>query len=227
MWNDPIVEEVRQARLQIEAECDFDVEKIYARMLEAQKANPRPLITQPLSREKKWKEYKSKEAVELPLIAEQQERYSLQFQPQHQNVIISSQAPEPVGPYPHAHRVGNLLFLSGVGPRERGSKKIPGVELDETGNIISYDIAAQCHSVFRNIKYILEEAGSSWDKIVDVTVFLTNLEADFPTFNRIYAEYFQKNQPCRTTVEVNRLPTPIAIELKVIATTKEHERGID
>jgi len=132
--------------------------------------------------------------------------------------IHSNKAPEPVGLYPHARRVGNLLFLSGVGPREKGSKKIPGVELDEKGNIISYDIEAQCHSVFRNIKYILEEAGSDWKNIVDVTVFLTNMKADFTTYNRIYAEYFNTNQPCRTTIEVNCLPTPIAIELKVIAT---------
>lgn len=141
--------------------------------------------------------------------------------------IMSSQAPEPVGPYPHARRVGNLLFLSGIGPRERGSKKIPGVELDEIGNIISYDIALQCHAVFRNVKYVLEEAGSRWDNIVDVTVFLTNLKVDFPTFNRIYAEHFKENQPCRTTVEVNRLPTPIAIELKVIATMNEQEPGVE
>lgn len=132
--------------------------------------------------------------------------------------IHSSKAPEPVGLYPHARKVGNLLFLSGVGPRERGTKKIPGVELDEQGNIISYDIETQCHSVFRNIKYILEDAGSSWDKIVDVTVFLTNMKDDFKTYNKIYAEYFKDNQPCRTTVEINKLPTPIAIELKVIAT---------
>jgi len=132
--------------------------------------------------------------------------------------IHSSKAPEPVGLYPHARRVGNLLFLSGVGPRERGSKKIPGVELDEQGNIVSYDIEAQCHSVFRNIRYILEDAGSGWDKIVDVTVFLTNMKDDFKTYNKIYAEYFKDNQPCRTTVEINKLPTPIAIELKVIAT---------
>lgn len=132
--------------------------------------------------------------------------------------IHSSKAPEPVGLYPHARRVGDLLFLSGVGPRERGTKKIPGVELDEQGNIVSYDIEAQCHSVFRNIRYILEDAGSSWDKIVDVTVFLTNMKDDFKTYNRIYAEYFKDNQPCRTTVEINCLPTPIAIELKVIAT---------
>jgi 2-aminomuconate deaminase len=218
MWDDPIVEEVRQARLQIEAECDFDFEKIYARMLEAQKTNPRPLITQPLSREKKWKEYEYKEATALPLVAEQRERYLPKSQPPQQDVFISSQAPEPVGPYPHARRVGNMLFLSGVGPRERGSEKIPGVDLDANGNVVTNDVAAQCHAVFRNIKYILEEAGSSWDNIVDVTVFLTNMKADFPTFNRIYAEYFKDNQPCRTTVEVNRLPTPIAIELKVIAT---------
>lgn len=132
--------------------------------------------------------------------------------------IYSGKAPEPVGLYPHARRVGNLLFLSGVGPREKGSKKIPGVELDDNGNIVAYDIATQCHSVFRNIQYILEDAGSSWDKIVDVTVFLTNMKDDFPIYNRIYAEYFKDNLPCRTTLEINCLPTPIAIELKVIAT---------
>lgn len=132
--------------------------------------------------------------------------------------IESSKAPEPVGLYPHARRVGDLLFLSGVGPRERGTKQIPGVELNDEGNIVSYDIEAQCHSVFRNIRYILEDAGSSWDKIVDVTVFLTNMKDDFATYNRIYAEYFKDNLPCRTTVEINCLPTPIAIELKVIAT---------
>src|ERR1043166_8486322 len=119
--------------------------------------------------------------------------------------IESGKAPEPVGLYPHARRVGNFLFLSGVGPRERGTKKIPGVELDEKGNIVSYDIEAQCHSVFKNVKYILEDAGSSWNKIVDVTVFLTNMRDDFATYNRIYAEYFKDNLPCRTTVEVNAL----------------------
>jgi len=131
--------------------------------------------------------------------------------------IDSSKAPEPVGLYPHARKVGNLLFLSGVGPREKGAKKIPGVEIDENGQIISYDIEAQCHSVFRNIKYILEDAGSSWDKIIDVTVFLTNMKDDFPKYNKIWAEYFKENQPCRTTIEINKLPTPIAIELKVLA----------
>lgn len=131
--------------------------------------------------------------------------------------INSSKAPEPVGLYPHARRVGNLLFLSGVGPRERGQKKIPGVELDSNGNISSYDIETQCHSVFKNIRYILEDAGSSWDKLIDVTVFLTNMKDDFPTYNKIYAEYFKDNQPCRTTIEIKSLPTPIAIELKCIA----------
>ena len=132
--------------------------------------------------------------------------------------VDSQKAPEPVGLYPHARRVGNLLFLSGVGPRERGSKAIPGVELDAQGNIVSYDIEAQCHSVFRNVRYILEDAGSSWDKLVDVTVYLTNMKKDFPTYNRLWAEYFKDNPPCRTTLEINRLPTPIAIELKCIAT---------
>ncbi len=134
------------------------------------------------------------------------------------NILNSSKAPEPVGLYPHARKVGNLLFLSGVGPREKGSKTIPGVELDEEGNIVSYDIAAQCHSVFNNIKYILEDCGSSWKQIVDVTVFLTNIKDDFKTYNKIYADYFKDNLPCRTTLEINCLPTPIAIELKVIAT---------
>ena len=133
-------------------------------------------------------------------------------------IINSSKAPEPVGLYPHARRAGNLLFLSGVGPRERGSKKIPGVELNDEGKIISYDIAAQCHSVFKNVKYILEDAGSGWDKLIDVTVFLTNMKADFAVYNNIYAEYFKVNQPCRTTIEISSLPTPIAIELKCIAT---------
>lgn len=135
-----------------------------------------------------------------------------------QNSIESGKAPEPVGLYPHARKVGNLLFLSGVGPREKGSKNIPGVTLDENRNIISYDIAEQCHSVFRNIRYILEDAGSSWDKIIDVTVFLTNMKDDFPIYNKIWAEYFSENPPCRTTIEINCLPTPIGIELKVIAT---------
>lgn len=133
-------------------------------------------------------------------------------------VINSAKAPEPVGRYPHARRVGNLLFLSGVGPRERGTKLIPGVELNDAGEIVSYNIETQCRSVFQNVRYILEDAGSSWNKIVDVTVFLTNMKDDFAGYNRIYAEYFAENQPCRTTVEVNKLPTPIAIELKVIAT---------
>ena len=132
--------------------------------------------------------------------------------------LYSSKAPEPVGSYPHARKVGNLLFLSGIGPRERGSKDIPGVTLDAEGNILNYDIEKQCHSVFNNVKTVLEEAGSGWDKMVDVTVFLTNMKADFATYNRIYAEYFKENQPCRTTVEIKSLPTPIAIELKVIAT---------
>lgn len=131
--------------------------------------------------------------------------------------VNANDAPEPVGAYPHARKVGNLLFLSGVGPRQKGSKEIPGVTLDDQGNIKSYDIETQCHAVFQNVKFILDASGSSWDKLVDVTVFLTNMKKDFPIFNKIYAEYFKENQPCRTTVEVNALPTPIAIELKCIA----------
>ena len=139
--------------------------------------------------------------------------------------INVSQAPKPVGLYPHARQVGNLLFLSGVGPRKAGTDKIPGVELDQQGNILSYDIAAQCHSVFQNIRIILEASGATWLDLVDVTVFLTNMKDDFATYNRIYAEYFHDNRPCRTTVEINKLPTPISIELKCIASlySKHHK----
>ncbi len=132
--------------------------------------------------------------------------------------LKTDKAPEPVGNYPHARKVGNLLFLSGVGPRKPGTKVIPGVMVDGQGNALGHDIEIQCHSVFENVKIILEEAGSSWGNLVDVTVFLTNMKRDFETYNRIYAEYFKDNQPCRTTVEVTSLPTPIAIELKCIAT---------
>ena len=133
------------------------------------------------------------------------------------SAISSNKAPEPVGHYPHARRVGDLLFLSGVGPRERGSKKIPGVELDAEGRVVSYDIETQVRSVFQNVRWILEDSGSSWEKIVDVTVFLTNMKEDFPTYNRLWKEYFAQDPPCRTTLEINCLPTPIAIELKVVA----------
>ena len=132
----------------------------------------------------------------------------------------SKRAAEPVGAFPHAKRVGDLLFLSGIGPRKRGSKEIPGVTLDATGSVVSYDIEKQCHAVFENVRLVLEDAGASWNNIVDVTVFLTNMKRDFPVYNKIYAEYFAgkgKPNPTRTTVEVTALPTPIAIELKVIA----------
>lgn len=133
----------------------------------------------------------------------------------------SKTAPEPVGLYPHARRVGNLLFLSGVGPRKKGSKDIPGVVLDDNKNIVSYDIEAQCRSVFSNVKDILESSGAVWGDLVDVTVFLTDMKKDFPVYNKIWAEYFANDPPCRTTVEVGALPTPIAIELKCIAALKE------
>jgi len=134
------------------------------------------------------------------------------------NSFNSERAPKAVGLYPHARKVGDLLFLSGVGPRKAGQKEIPGVTLDDNENIIDYDISIQCHSVFENIRYILEDVGSSWDRIVDVQVFLTNMKDDFKIYNEIYAEYFKDNQPSRTTIEIKSLPTPIAIELKVIAT---------
>ena len=134
------------------------------------------------------------------------------------DIIHTDKASKPLGAYPHARKAGNLLFLSGIGPRDPKDNSIPGLELDNSGNIIKYDIEAECRSVFANVKAVLEASGSSWDKIIDVTVFLTNMKKDFPVYNKIYAEYFASVQACRTTVEVKSLPTPIAIELKVIAT---------
>jgi 2-aminomuconate deaminase len=131
--------------------------------------------------------------------------------------ISTDKAPKPVGLYPHARKVGNLLFLSGIGPRTV-TDEIPGLTLDKNGNFLSFDFEAQCRNVFDNVRVVLEESGSSWDQLVDVTVFLVNMKRDFATYNRVYAEYFRDNQPCRTTVEINSLPTPIAIELKCIAT---------
>jgi 2-aminomuconate deaminase len=134
--------------------------------------------------------------------------------------IESRRAPEPVGAFPHAKRVGNLLFLSGIGPRKRGSKEIPGVTLDADGDVVAYDIETQTRAVFENVRFVLEDAGATWDDIVDVTVFLTDMRMDFPVFNRLYAEAFAGNRPTRTTIEVGALPTPIAVELKVIAWVK-------
>ena len=133
--------------------------------------------------------------------------------------ISTDEAPPPVGAYPHARRVGDLLILSGIGPRPADGGPIPGVEFDGEGNVIDYDIEAQCHAVFANVNAVLDSAGADWNDLVDITVYLTDIPRDFDIFNRIYGEYFSADSgPCRTTVEVNRLPTPIAIELKCIAT---------
>lgn len=135
-----------------------------------------------------------------------------------EDIISTDKAPKPMGLYPHARKAGNLLFLSGVGPRIPGTDEIPGLKMDKHGQFLEFDFAAQCHSVFKNVRTILEESGSDWGKLVDVTVFLVDMKRDFHTYNRIYAEYFKDNQPCRTTVSVNSLPSAIAIELKCIAT---------
>ena len=137
------------------------------------------------------------------------------------DIISTNKAPQPVGAYPHARRVGNLLFLSGIGPRTADTNEIPGLQCDKNGNFISFDFEAQCRNVFENVRTVLEESGSKWENLVDVTVFLVNMKRDFHAYNRLYAEYFKEAQPCRTTVEINSLPTPIAIELKCIATISE------
>ena len=157
------------------------------------------------------------------------ERYERHYLRGMSKSISTSSAPKPVGSYPHAKRVGNLLFLSGVGPRKAGSGNgdsvVPGLEINDRGEVVKFDFEAQVHSVFANVKAVLDASGSSWEELVDVTVFLVNMERDFKPFNRIYAEYFpggSESRPCRTTVEINCLPTPIAIELKCIATVKNN-----
>jgi 2-aminomuconate deaminase len=136
-------------------------------------------------------------------------------------VVHAERAPKPVGAYPHARRVGNLLFLSGVGPRNPVNNEIPGNIYDAAGKLITYDIALQCHTVFANVRTILKASGARWEDLVDVTVFLTDMARDFANYNKIYAEYFTAAQPCRTTLGISALPTPIAIELKCIAAIAE------
>ena len=136
---------------------------------------------------------------------------------QDDKVYRTDKAPKPVGLYPHARRSGNLLFLSGIGPRDAETDQVPGLEISKVGNYEHFDFEQQVHSVFKNVRSVLEASGSSWDKLIDVTIFLVDMKWDFTTFNKLYAAYFQDNQPCRTTVEISSLPTPIAIELKCIA----------
>jgi 2-aminomuconate deaminase len=145
--------------------------------------------------------------------------------------LYTTRAPDPVGAYPYTRRVGNLLFLAGIGPRKRGSKDIPGVTLNADGTIKTCDIEAQIRSCFENVRIVLEEAGSSWDNIVDVLVFLTDMPRDFAVYNRLWAEYFPPgpNQPTRTTIQVTALPqagnAPIAFEVKVIACAEPRPSG--
>ena len=131
--------------------------------------------------------------------------------------IYAEKAPEPTGHYPHAKRVGDFLFLSGVGPRKRGSKEIPGVTLSANGEILAYDIEIQTRSVFENIRWILEASGAQWSDLVDITTYLTHMKKDFQIYNRLWKEHFPDNPPCRTTLEILSLPTPIAIEMKAVA----------
>jgi 2-aminomuconate deaminase len=134
-----------------------------------------------------------------------------------EDIIHAGNAPQPVGAYPHARRVGDLLFLSGIGPRTPGSNLIPGNVHDADGRLVAYDIEAQCRQVFANVRAVLEAAGARWEDLVDVTVYLTDMARDFPAYNRLWAEYFAVDPPCRTTLGISALPTPIAIELKCVA----------
>ena len=137
--------------------------------------------------------------------------------------IDSTSAPPPVGVYPHARRHGDLLFLSGIGPRPPGGGLPPDVVVDDNGKVTQYDIEAQCHAVFANVRAVLEAASANWEDLIDVTVYLTDIRKDFKAFNKVWSEYFDAGGPTRTTVEVARLPTPIAIELKCIAAAPEKE----
>ena len=141
----------------------------------------------------------------------------------NQKQFNADAAPKAVGLYPHARQVGNLLFLSGIGPRNPQDNGVPGLTRSASGNFQSFDFEAQCHAVFDNVRKVLNACGAKWEDLVDVTVFLTDMQRDFHTYNRVYAEYFKDNQPCRTTVGIDSLPTPIAIELKCIAVVSEKE----
>ncbi|HEX3895237.1 MAG TPA: Rid family hydrolase [Rudaea sp.] len=138
------------------------------------------------------------------------------------DVVRAAGAPQPVGAYPHARRVGNLLFLSGIGPRDPASNAIIGNVYDAQDRLVSYDIEAQCRAVFANVRKVLEASGARWEDLVDVTVFLTDMQHDFAAYNRVYAEFFTSAQPCRTTVGITALPTQIAIELKCVAVIQEN-----
>lgn len=131
--------------------------------------------------------------------------------------VNTDKAPAPVGAYPHARRVGNLLFLSGVGSRTPGSDAVPGNVYAADGTVLDYDIEAQCRQAFANVRAVLQASGSRWEDLVDVTVFLTNMQRDFAAYNRLYAEHFAGLDACRTTIGIAALPTPIAIELKCVA----------
>ena len=135
------------------------------------------------------------------------------------DAIHAAGAPRAVGRYPHARRVGELLFLSGIGPRTPGTDAIPGNVYNAAGRVTDYDIVAQCHSVFANVRAVLEASGARWEDLVDVTVYLTDMAGDFKAYNAVWAEYFPdaENAPCRTTLGITALPTPIAIELKCVA----------
>jgi 2-aminomuconate deaminase len=136
-------------------------------------------------------------------------------------IVRTSKAPAPVGAYPHARRVGDLLFLSGVGPRQPHDNAIPGNVHDAQGTLVAYDIEAQCRQVFANVRAVLEASGARWEDLVDVTVYLTDMARDFPAYNRLYAEYFAGVDACRTTLGITALPTPIAIELKCVASLSQ------
>ena len=138
------------------------------------------------------------------------------------NAIHASGAPKAVGRYPHARRAGDLLFLSGIGPRTPGDDTIPGNVHDDDGTLVAYDIVAQCHSVFANVRAVLLASGARWEDLVDVTVYLTDMAADFKAYNAVWAEYFPdaEKAPCRTTLGITALPTPIAIELKCTAVVR-------
>lgn len=140
-------------------------------------------------------------------------------------IVRTDAAPAPVGAYPHARRVGDLLFLSGVGPRVPGSNAVPGNVHAASGTLVSYDIEAQCRQVFANVRAVLEASGARWNDLVDVTVFLTDMARDFAAYNRLYAEHFAGVDACRTTLGITALPTPIAIELKCVAAIRKVGRS--
>jgi 2-aminomuconate deaminase len=130
--------------------------------------------------------------------------------------VMTPDAPDPLGPYAHAVRAHGFVYCSGQGARDPRTGREAGVGYDEQGKVTSYDIAVQCEATLGNVHAVLEAAGTSWDRLVELTVFLKDMD-DFEAMNEVYARHFPNGGPARTTVGVSDLPADNYIEIRAIA----------